>query len=233
VKPRICVPLPVEKLSDLASMIRRAENLGADLIEIRLDYLQEDILSQLDDIKKTMSNVSVPLIATNREYSQGGRLVQEEEQRIKTLIKAAEIGFQYIDIELTTVDLRQTIRKVKDLGSKPIISFHDFKGTPSDLEMEKTVKSQIKAGAAVCKIIATANTLDDSIRCLLFTQKMSKVTDIVCFAMGSKGVLSRILSPLFGAFFTFSSLEIDLETASGQVSFSEQKELYRRLGVDT
>jgi 3-dehydroquinate dehydratase type I len=233
VKPKICVPLPVERLSELASMIRRAENLGADLIEIRLDCMQEDILSQMDGIKKIISNVSVPLIATNREYNQGGKRVQEEKQRIKTLAKAAEIGFQYIDIELTTADLRHTIRKVKDLGSKPIISFHDFNGTPSDLEMRRIVKSQIEAGAAVCKIITTANTLDDSIRCLLFTQKMSKVTDIVCFAMGSKGVLSRILSPLFGAFFTFSSLETDLETALGQVSFSEQKELYRKLGVDT
>ena len=81
-KPRICVPLPVERLSDLASMIRKAENLGADLIEIRLDYLQEDILSQLDGVGKIISQVAVPLIATNREYSQGGKRYQEEEQRM-------------------------------------------------------------------------------------------------------------------------------------------------------
>jgi 3-dehydroquinate dehydratase type I len=232
VKPRICVPLPVERLSDLASMIRRAENLGADLIEVRLDYLQEDVLDQLNNIKKIISQVSVPLIATNRECNQGGKRVQEEKQRVRTLIKAAEIGFQYVDIELTTANLKRTVRKIIGLGSKPIISFHDVKGTPSDLEMERTVKSQIKAGAMVCKIITTANTLDDSLRCLLLTHKMSKVTDIVCFAMGSQGVVSRILSPLFGAFFTFSSLETELETASGQVSFSELKELYRKLGVN-
>lgn len=230
-KPRICVPLPVERLSDLASMIRRAENEGADLIEIRLDYLQEDILSQIDDVKKVIDKVSVPLIATNREHSQGGKRVQEEKQRIKTLIKAAEIGFQYVDVELTTAGLKPIIKKVVGLGSKPIVSFHDFKGTPSDLEMEKIVKSQIEAGATVCKIVTTANTLEDSVRCLLFTYKMSKVKDTVCFAMGSQGALSRILSPLFGAFFTFSSLEPEFETASGQVSVSELKELYKRLGV--
>jgi len=231
VKPRICVPLPVERLSDLASMISKAEDAGADLIELRLDYLQQDILSQMDDVKKVICKVSVPLIATNREHSQGGKQVQEEKQRIKTLIKAAEIGFQYVDIELTTTGLKQITKKIVDFGSKPIISFHDFKGTPSDSEMERIAKSQIEASATVCKIITTANTLEDSLRCLLFTHKMSKVTDIVCFAMGSQGVLSRILSPLFGAFFTFSSLEPELETASGQVSVSELRELYKKLGV--
>lgn len=231
-KPKICVPLPVERLSDLASMISRAEDAGADLIEIRLDYLREDILSQLNDVEKVISQVSVPLIATNRERSQGGKRVQKEDRRIQTLIKSAEIGFQYVDIELTTASLETVAKKILDCGSKPIISFHDFEGTPSDSEMEKIVNSQIKAGASICKLVTTAKTLDDSVRCLLFTQKMSKVTDIVCFAMGSQGVLSRILSPLFGGFFTFSALEAGLETSMGQTSLTELKELYIKLGVN-
>ena len=230
-KPRICVPLPVERLSDLTSMIKRAENAGADLIEIRLDYLK-DTQSQLDAVKEVISQVSVPLIATNREQSQGGKRVQKEELRVQTLVKAAEIGFQYVDIELTTASLETIVKKILDCSSKPIISFHDFKGTPSDSEMENIVNSQIKAGASICKLVTTAKILDDSVRCLLFTQKMSKVTDIVCFAMGSQGVLSRILSPLFGGFFTFSALEVGLETSSGQISLTELKELYRKLGVN-
>ena len=230
-KPRICVPLPVERLSGLTSMIKRAENAGADLIEIRLDYLK-DTQSQLDTVKEVISQVSVPLIATNREHSQGGKRVQKEELRVQTLVKAAEIGFQYVDIELTTASLETIVKKILDCGSKPIISFHDFKGTPSDSEMENIVNSQIKAGASICKVVTTAKILEDSVRCLLFTQKMSKVADIVCFAMGSQGVLSRILSPLFGGFFTFSALEVGLETSSGQISLTELKELYRKLGVN-
>jgi 3-dehydroquinate dehydratase type I len=229
---RICVPLPVEKLSDLTSMIKRAENAGADLIEIRLDYLK-DTQSQLDAVKEVISQVSVPLIATNREQSQGGKRVQKEELRVQTLVKAAEEGFQYVDIELTTASLETIVKKILDCGSKPIISFHNFKGTPSDSEMENIVNSQIKVGASVCKLVTTAKTLDDSIRCLLFTQKMSKFTDIVCFAMGSQGVLSRILSPLFGGFFTFSALEAGFETSMGQTSLTELKDLYIKLGVNT
>jgi 3-dehydroquinate dehydratase type I len=231
VKPRICVPLPIERLSDLAPMIGRAEDAGADLIEIRLDYLQGDILSQIDDVKKAISQASVPLIATNRVHSQGGKRAQKEDRRTQTLVKAAEVGFQYVDVELATANVGTIAKKIRDSGSKPIISLHDFKGTPPDSEMEDAVNSEIKAGAAVCKLVTTAKTLNDSVRCLLFTQKTSRITDVICFAMGSQGILSRILSPLFGGFFTFSSLDTGLETSTGQIPIAELKELYGKLGV--
>ncbi|MBS7657481.1 type I 3-dehydroquinate dehydratase [Candidatus Bathyarchaeota archaeon] len=231
-KPRICVPLPIQKISELHKMIRRAQDAGADFIEVRLDYLQEDILDQMDVLKKEIAEASVPLIATNREHNQGGKKVQEEKKRVEVLIKTAEIGFDYVDIELSTLDLKQTINRIANYGSKPIISYHSFKDTPSEVEMEKILKSQIEAGASVCKLVTTANTLDDSIRCLFFTYKMSKVTDIVCFAMGKIGFISRVLSPIFGALFTFSSLEQGLETAPGQIPILELKDFYRKLGVD-
>ncbi|MEM2914535.1 MAG: type I 3-dehydroquinate dehydratase [Candidatus Bathyarchaeia archaeon] len=230
-KPRICVSIPLERSSELSSLIRRAQDAGADFIEVRLDYLKGEILTKMNSIEKAILNASVPLIATNRKYEQGGRRPQNEETRIVTLTKAAEIGFQYVDIELSSENLKVIVKRIRDLGSKPILSFHDFKGTPSDSEMEKIMKMQLESGAEVCKIVTTANTLEDNIKCLLFTQKMSQVMNIVCFAMGSKGILSRVLSPLFGSFFTFSSLEPKLETASGQFSISELKEIYKKLGV--
>ena len=148
------------------------------------------------------------------------------------MIKAAKAGFQYVDLELTTVGLKSGIKKVRDCGATPIVSFHDLEGTPEESEMEKIVRSQIEAGAEVCKLVTTANELSDSIRCLDFARRVSETSKIVCFAMGNKGVLSRALSPLFGGYFTFASLERGLETASGQISIAELKELYRKLGVD-
>ena len=230
-KPRICVPLPVNDFSHVGPSIQRAEAAGADLIELRLDYLEADALKRLDSLKEIIDGASVPLIATNRQHSQGGQHSQEEKQRVQALIQAAKLGFKYVDVETTTSDLRLTIRKIRRYGAEPIVSFHDFKGTPKVSEMEKIVESQIKAGAAVCKLVTTANSLGDSVKCLLLTYRMSQATDIVCFAMGRKGMLSRALSPLMGACFTFASLETGLETASGQVSIAELMQLYRRLRV--
>jgi 3-dehydroquinate dehydratase len=49
--------------------------------------------------------------------------------------------------------------------------------------------------------------------------------------MGEAGKASRLLSPLFGAFFTFASLEKGDETASGQMSIGEMRTLYQVLGA--
>jgi 3-dehydroquinate dehydratase len=48
--------------------------------------------------------------------------------------------------------------------------------------------------------------------------------------MGELGKVSRLLSPLFGGFFTFASLEQGSETASGQMTIQEIKATYELLG---
>lgn len=230
-KPRVCVPLPASSISELASLIVRAERAGADLIEVRLDYMGIDNVALIDEFEGIIKQASVPLIATNRQHEQGGHGRQNEELRVQTLIRAAEAGFQYVDLELTTADVEVTVQKVRACGAKPIVSFHDLEHTPSEPVMKKIVRSQIALGAEICKLVTTADDVKDNLRCLSVTRQMSEATRVVCFAIGPKGLLSRVLSPIFGAYFTFASLKEELETATGQISIAELKELYRRLGV--
>jgi 3-dehydroquinate dehydratase len=49
--------------------------------------------------------------------------------------------------------------------------------------------------------------------------------------MGERGKISRLLSPLFGAYFTFASLGQGSQTAAGQMSISEMKTAYTLLGM--
>lgn len=211
----------------MLQLIKKAEAMDAGLIEIRLDYLNNP-----RDMKKIVKSTPLPLIATNRQYEQGGHRPQNEDQRVRTLLDAAQLGFQFVDVESTTADLDSITRQLKEMGAGLIVSFHDFKRTPNIAEMEKTIHSQIRAGADVCKFVTTANEAGDNISCLLLTLKMSKIAKVVCFAMGEKGIVSRVLSPLFGAHFTYASVEKGRETASGQPSVADLRELYRRLGAE-
>jgi len=70
VKIRICVPMATYNPSDLIPLIERAESEGADLIEIRLDYMEK-----LEGVEKLVEHTSVPLIATNRQHQEGGSRV--------------------------------------------------------------------------------------------------------------------------------------------------------------
>ncbi|MEM2936330.1 MAG: type I 3-dehydroquinate dehydratase, partial [Candidatus Bathyarchaeia archaeon] len=153
-------------------------------------------------------------------------------ERVQTLIDAAELGFQYVDVELITNALKSTIEKLRKGGSGVMVSFHDFKGTPNLTEMEKIIRSEMEVGADICKLITTANEAVDNVPCLLLNWNISKITKVVCFAMGERGTVSRTLAPIFGAHFTYASVEEGRETASGQLSITNLRKLYRSLGVE-
>lgn len=231
-KVKVCVPIPSGSLREAFEMIRRAEEAGADIIEMRLDYLSPNITCSLDVLGKIVKCTSIPLIATNRHPGQGGFCRLSEEERIRVLLRAAEAGFAYVDVELTTVGLGDIVSAVKAYGAKAIISFHNFDSTPEVHGLEEIVRAEVDAGADICKVVTMARSLDDSVRCLLFTREVSRRVELVCFAMGKYGLLSRVLSPLFGASFTYASLGEGLETAPGQLTIDDLREIYRRLGVE-
>lgn len=226
-KIRICTPITAKKTSEIPALIEKAEQMGADLAEIRLDYLES-----FDGIEKVVENAKIPLIATNRHHSQGGKRKQNEDERVKILLKAADIGFQFVDIEATTPNLETLVKNFRKKGVKTIISFHDFNRTPNIEEMRKIVTFQINMDADICKLITMAKSLNDNISCLSLISEAGQKFPIVCFAMGKHGVLSRILSPLFGGYLTYASLETGMETAPGQISIERLREIYKCLGVE-
>lgn len=224
--PRICVSIGVPKVTETTPLIRKAESAGAELIEIRLDYLEKTA-----GLEKIVREAHVPLIATNRQYEQGGRKSQPDSKRVKDLLKVAAFGFSYVDIELTTPNVKQVTAELIRQKIKPIVSFHDLEKTPKTAELRKIVAIQIEAGAEVCKLVTRAERLNDNLTLLSLISETRASTNIVSFAMGNQGILSRVLSPMFGASFTYASLQDGMETASGQVSIQRLKNIYKSLGV--
>jgi 3-dehydroquinate dehydratase type I len=97
--------------------------------------------------------------------------------------------------------------------------------------MEKVLEQEIAIGASVCKIVGTANKIEDNIAVLNFVASHSSKAKLVCFCMGEAGKISRLLSPMFGASFTYASIEQGNETAEGQISIGEMRAAYNILGV--
>lgn len=221
---KICVSILPKNDLEALKLIEKAETAQADLIEVRLDSLENSRkLSDLSAYTRT------PLIATNKLISEKGRFQGTEAERQKTLIDAAESGFEYIDLDLSNPNLQDLIKNLKEMGAKTIVSFHKFDGTLSASEMSGILEKQIANGANVCKIISTATKTQDNLTVLNFVSENAAKTKLVCFCMGKQGKISRLLSPVFGAFFTFAALEEGSETAPGQLSIKEMKTAYSLL----
>jgi 3-dehydroquinate dehydratase type I len=199
-------------LAEVEEMIKRAEFEGADLIEIRFDYLGKELRA-----KGIRDLTPLPLIAANRLASQGGLYRGKEEDRQKVLLNAAESGFNLIDIEIDTPKIEKVVGNFRNTGVKLILSWHSFSSLSFD-----GIKSKFMEMNALRPDILT---------CLRFVSEASKTADVICFCMGSLGGVSRILSPIFGGAFTYASTMKYKESAPGQRTVMETKEVYKSLGV--
>jgi 3-dehydroquinate dehydratase type I len=206
--------------------IKEAGKHNPDFIEIRMDTFES-----YDGLSKIVKATKIPLIATNRLVEEGGLFKGDEKKRIKTLMDAARLGFEFIDIELSVKNVAKITNKIHSLGSKVIISYHDFNRTPSTNEIQRIFEKELSNGADVCKLVTTAHKFSDNLGLLNFINNNYDEARIVCFAMGKFGRISRLVSPLFGAFFTMASIEKGKETGPGQLEIGEMRELYEKLGL--
>lgn len=223
---RICVSILPKNNVEALHLIEKAEQAQADLIEVRLDCLE--ISRKLSDLS---ASTEIPLIAANKLQSEKGYFSGTETEWQQTLLFAAKSGFEYVDVNLSSPKHKEAISQLKQLGAKPVVSYHKFDGALSVSAMEKVLDEEISSGASICKIVTTAKQVEDNLPVLSFVSFASSKAQLVCFCMGEHGKISRLLSPVFGAFFTFASLEQGSETAAGQMSIPEMRAAYGLLGI--
>jgi len=223
---KVCVSIPPRTVDEAVKLIRKAEDNQADLIEVRLDSLKKHEL--LQTIRQCTEK---PLIATNKNVAEHGKFVGTETERRKILLDAARSGFDYVDVDLSIPDINGFLEILQDVGVKTVVSFHDFEETPSLQRLSMVFERQIVFGADVCKIVTTAKHIEDNLTVLRFVSEAAKKAKVVCFAMGELGKTSRLLSPAFGAFFTFASIDEKRKTAKGQLSIQEMRKAYEILGL--
>ena len=223
---RVCVSIPPKTFDEAVELIEQAEIEHADLIEVRLDSLNKH-----DHIREIPLCSKTPLIATNKSIAFNGNFSGSEIERQKVLADAARNGFEYVDVDLATPNKLELIRRLQETGAKVIVSFHDFEQTPTMSQLNNILEEEIALGADVCKIITTARSMKDNLTTLDFVSAASMKVKLVCFAMGDLGKHSRLVSPVFGAFFTFASLNQKRKTAKGQLTIQEMNKAYEALGL--
>jgi 3-dehydroquinate dehydratase I len=226
VSAKICVSILPKNIAEALNLISKAENEGADFIEVRMDALEET--RNLADLPKS---TKVPLIATNKLQSEKGFFAGSEAERQQTLINAAKAGFTYVDVDYFSDKRAETLAKLKQLCAKTVVSYHKYDGILTVSALENILDEEINSEADICKIVLTAKQIEDNLPILSFVSFASTKAKLVCFCMGEQGKTSRLLSPAFGAYFTFAALNTISQTAAGQMSIKDMKAAYNLLGI--
>jgi len=220
---KVCIPIVETTVEKALAAIKEAEP-WADLIELRADYLKRvELAPFLEDRQK-------PFIVTHRRNEEGGKYKGEERKRLSLLQDAIDLGTDYIDVELTTErsTLQGLIRNKR--GTQVILSFHDFRRTPSHKELQRLFDRMVRPGADVIKIVSFARSWEDNLTILsIIPFAKARKQEIVAFCMGEKGKLSRIFSPFLGASWTYASLNKKRASAPGQLTGRELKDIWEKM----
>lgn len=191
----------------------------SDYVEIRFDFLKAEQIPQvLENVKKDLKKI----VCTLRPKSEGGKFDGNERERISILKLIAEYNPFLLDVEFNTMKKEKSLVKyLKMTKTNLLISGHDFKKTPNFTELKKKLNQMSKYSSNV-KIVTTAKTTDDSTRVLQLYNKKGKI-NLIAFAMGDSGRISRILSLYLGSPYAYVSLGKPI--APGQFSVDEVKKI--------
>ena len=217
-KHKTCVSI-AEKTPDKIKKTLKIALKKSDYAEVRCDFLKiKQIPEAIEMIKKDLSKI----VCTLRPKTEGGKFAGSEKERIAILKLIAEYNPFLLDVEFNTLKKNSSLVKyLKSTKTKLLVSWHDFKKTPSSAELKKKMKQMSKFSSNV-KIVCTAKSTDDSNRMLELYSKKGKIS-LISFAMGDFGRISRILCLYLGSPYTYVSLGKAI--APGQFSVDEVKKI--------
>ena len=208
----ICVSVARGRHRHMIAEHRHLVQQGAKLVELRLDYINGDV-----NLRRLLVDRPSPVVVTCRRRQDGGKWSGSEEQRQVLLRSAIADGCDYIDLE---EDVASAIARYGK--TKRIVSLHDFRKTPDNLE---EIHARLAShDADIVKICTTANNAHDNLRVLELMHRAKVPTVALC--MGDIGTPSRILAGRFGAPFTFATFHHERTLAPGQLSFQQMTDIY-------
>lgn len=210
---KIAIPIAQKDKDSVIEVAKDCIKKGADILEFRIDAMDNPDSETLIDIIKT---IDFPTIATNRIDSEGGDFKGSEEERVNLLLAVAPY-VEYIDIELQTND--EYIEKIKNTGVKTIISYHDFEKTPELSDLMYIVKKEKQVGD-IAKVAVMPQDLEDT---LVILAILSSCDNTIAISMGELGSYTRVMASKFNSPITFA-VGSDV-TAPGQLDIETMKML--------
>jgi 3-dehydroquinate dehydratase / shikimate dehydrogenase len=208
----ICVSIARGRHRHVLAEHKHLVQQGAKLVELRLDYINGEI-----NLRRLITDRPSPVVVTCRREIDGGKYLGTEDARQRLLRTAIAEGVEYVDLE---EDIAGSIPRFGK--TKRIVSLHDFRKTPENLE---EIHARLAAlDADIVKIATMANQPHDNLRMLNLIRDSKVPTVAIC--MGDIGTPSRLLAGRFGAPFTFATFHHERTLAPGQLSFVQMTEIY-------
>jgi 3-dehydroquinate dehydratase-1 len=192
-----------------------------DLFELRLDAL----FARREEITATIGKLRAPLIITARHPREGGSNHLAARQRRALLLRFLPHA-AYVDIELRSADaFAEIMDEAHAKGTRRIISFHDFNGTPNRARLDEIARKAQALRADFLKIAVRTDTPGQLKRLLDFFLQGRAKMKIAVMGLGRLGRISRTEFARHRSALNYGHL--GKPQAEGQLSVAQLRRLLR------
>jgi len=228
----LAVPIAVQNLDQARQQIKAAKAAGAEMVELRTDYLENLSVNLVKDLiveAQAAARQSLPIVVTCRDKQQGGAIAYPDQLRVDVLTSALKAGVEFIDFEyesFLSTENRERIERALSEASKArlILSAHNFETKFDNIgKLHRHILTVYPA--AIPKLVYMANHINDCFEAFDLLHRTSGAAIVFC--MGAAGLVSRIIAKKLNSFLTFAKLDDESATAPGQLSIEQLKKLYR------
>ncbi len=221
-KYKTCVSIAEKTPRRLKQVVKKALK-KSDYVELRFDFLKPEKVPEALELVKNDLKKSV---CTLRPKSEGGKFSGTEKERIAILKLIAEYNPFLLDVEFNSLKKNKSlVNYLKKTKTPVLVSWHDFKKTPPVQSLNKMLNQMAKFSENI-KIVTSAKKVEDPAHVLSLYARVSKI-NLIAFAMGDFGRISRILCLYLGSPFTYVSLGKAI--APGQFNLTEVKSIVGKL----
>lgn len=221
---KIAAVIIADKPSEMEKKARGALKRGTDLVELRLDSLQD---LRPETLRRLAHLFGPRAIATLRSGEQGGFQKLPEERRRRILTDLCGLGFRYVDVELQTdtawVESLGTMasRHYQDL----LVSYH-FTTPVEPSDAADALEACLGIGD-VGKVALPIEDVEHALSLVEFARNQAlQAKRYVLIGMGAQGMLTRALAEDVGQELEYA--HVGIPSAAGQFALETALRLHKK-----
>lgn len=192
-----------------------------DLFELRLDALG----AATGAIHSRLEKLGAGLIITARDPREGGANQLSARKRRELLLSFLSRA-AWVDIELrSAAAMAPVFQAARKNNVRTILSFHDFRGTPSTTRLDELARQAHSFGADFFKVALRTDTPAQLDRLLEFFERHRSSAKVVAMGIGRLGRRSRLELARRGCLLNYAHL--GAARIEGQLSIPELRRALR------
>jgi len=204
----LCLSIANQSFNACKSWLKQVE-----LAELRLDLLDFTNVELAE-----LLSLDTSIVATCRF---GNKSIPNRKEILKLAI---DLGVDYIDIELDANPdfVSEILQYAKQKSCKVILSYHNFERTPGADQLQNIIEEAQLKRPDYIKLATLTQTKEDNDNILKLYENYDH---LIAFGMGEFGRTTRIDCLKLGAEFTYVAGKAGAETATGQYTYKEMREI--------